>query len=54
MQRAQTQLPPYDAGPVLQDILTREGVARQHLNSYNEFIQRGLQSIVDEIGSIDV
>src|SRR5579864_9161769 len=45
---------PYDAWPVLQDILNREGVARQHLNSYNEFIQRGLQSIIDEIGSIDI
>ncbi|MDH2901038.1 MAG: DNA-directed RNA polymerase subunit B [archaeon] len=53
MQRAQTQIQ-YDAWPVLQDILTREGVARQHLNSYNEFIQRGLQSIIDEIGSIDI
>ncbi len=51
MQRAQQQ---YEAWAVLQDILTREGVARQHLNSYNEFIQRGLQSIVDEIGSIDI
>ncbi|MDG7000316.1 MAG: DNA-directed RNA polymerase subunit B, partial [Nitrososphaerota archaeon] len=44
----------YDAWPVLQDILNREGVARQHLNSYNEFIQRGLQSIIDEIGAIDI
>ena len=43
-----------DAWTVLQDILNREGVARQHLNSYNEFIQRGLQSIIDEIGSIDI
>ena len=41
-------------GQYLQDILNREGVARQHLNSYNEFIQRGLQSIIDEIGSIDI
>lgn len=43
-----------DAWTVLQDILNREGVARQHLNSYNEYIQRGLQSIIDEIGSIDI
>src|SRR5579862_3526901 len=53
MQKEQVQQP-YDAWPVLQDILNREGVARQHLNSYNEFIQRGLQSIIDEIGSIDI
>src|SRR5579875_349348 len=55
MQKAQSQeQQAYEAWPVLQDILMREGVARQHLNSYNEFIQRGLQSIIDEIGSIEI
>ncbi|MFN3621757.1 MAG: DNA-directed RNA polymerase subunit B, partial [Nitrososphaerales archaeon] len=43
-----------DTWVVLQDILEREGVARQHLNSYNEFIEKQLQSIVDEVGAIDV
>ena len=38
-----------DSWAVLRDILQREGVARQHLNSYNEFIAKGLQSIIDEI-----
>lgn len=33
-------------------MLEREGIARQHLTSYNEFVSRGMQSIVDEIGEI--
>src|SRR5579885_3525080 len=40
--------------PIINDILRREGVARQHLNSYNEFMERGLQSIIDEVGEIEV
>jgi len=39
---------------VLRDLLEREGVARQHLNSYNELISKGLQNIVDEIGEVEV
>ena len=40
--------------PVVNDILRREGVARRHLNSYNEFMERGLQSIIDEVGEIEI
>ncbi len=43
-----------DFWPIIYDILTREGVARQHLNSYNEFIERGIQSIVDEVGEVEI
>ena len=43
-----------DMWPIINDILRREGVARQHLNSYNEFMERGLQSIIDEVGEIEV
>ncbi|HYY49911.1 MAG TPA: DNA-directed RNA polymerase subunit B, partial [Nitrososphaeraceae archaeon] len=39
---------------IINDILRREGVARQHLNSYNEFMERGLQSIIDEVGEVEV
>jgi len=39
---------------ILRDILQREGIARQHLNSYDEFIEKGLQSIVDEVGGIEI
>jgi len=31
-----------------------EGLARQHLDSYNEFIDTGLQEIVDEVGEIEI
>ncbi len=40
--------------PVIQDILKREGVARQHLNSFDEFLDRGLQSIINEADHIEV
>src|SRR3954454_2453813 len=40
--------------PIIHDILRREGVARQHLNSYNEFTERGFQSIIDEVGEIEI
>jgi DNA-directed RNA polymerase subunit B len=44
----------YDSWIVLKDLLEKEGVARQHLNSYNEFISKGLQSIIDEIGDVEI
>ena len=39
---------------IVQDILTREGIAKQHLNSFDEFLKKGLQEIIDEIGHIDI
>ena len=40
--------------PIIEDLLSKEGIARQHLNSFNEFRERGLQSIIDEVGHIDI
>ena len=40
--------------PVIQDILKREGIARQHLNSFDEFLERGLQSIINEVTQIEI
>src|ERR687897_1755160 len=40
--------------PIINDILRKEGVARQHLNSYNEFMERGIQSIIDEVAEIEI
>lgn len=40
--------------PIIQDLLKREGIARQHLNSFDEFLERGLQSIIDEVGHIEI
>jgi len=48
------QVPKYDSWMILSDLLQREGVARQHLNSYNELVLKGLQNIIDEIGEIEV
>lgn len=39
---------------IIEDILRKEGIARQHLNSYNEFVERGVQSIIEENGSVEI
>ncbi len=31
-----------------------KGLVRQHLDSYNEFVEHGLQEVVDEIGEIEI
>ncbi len=50
----ETTVAKYDPWPVLKGILESEGVSRQHLNSYNEFIETGLQSIIDEVGGMEI
>ncbi len=39
---------------IIQDILTREGIAKQHLNSFDEFLKNGLQEIINEVNAIDI
>ena len=39
---------------VIQNILKQEGIARQHLNSFDEFLDAGLQSIINEVDHIDI
>ena len=40
---------------MLQKTFFREkGLVRQHLDSYNEFIDRGLQEVIDEVGEINI
>src|SRR3972149_1980806 len=40
---------------ILQKSFFREkGLVRQHLDSYNEFIDHGLQEIIDEVGQINI
>ena len=34
--------------------LKEKGLVRQHLDSYNEFIDHGLQEVIDEIGEIPI
>ena len=40
--------------PVIQNILKNEGIARQHLNSFDEFLENGLQQIITEVNQIDI
>lgn len=44
----------FDGWSILENALKTGGVARQHLNSYNEFIEHGMQAIIDEIGGFEV
>jgi len=37
---------------IIQDILSRQGIAKQHLNSFDEFLKKGLQEIIDEINLV--
>ncbi len=39
---------------IIKNILETEGIARQHLNSYNQFIKKGMQSIVNEVGEVEI
>ena len=39
---------------VIQDMLVREGISKQHLNSFDEFLKKGLQEIINEIDHIDI
>ena len=39
---------------IINDMLTRDGVAKQHLTSFDEFLKKGLQEIIDEINHIDI
>ena len=39
---------------VIQNILRTEGIARQHLNSFDEFVDTGLQSIIHEVEHVDI
>lgn len=44
----------YNSWEIIKNMLETEGVAKQHLNSYNEFIETGLQSIIDEIDGLAI
>jgi len=39
---------------LLRAFFKEKGLVRQHLDSYNEFIDHGLQEIVDEVGEISI
>jgi len=39
---------------LIKRFLEEKGLVRQHIDSYNEFIETGLQAIVDETGEIPI
>ncbi|MCS7125070.1 MAG: DNA-directed RNA polymerase subunit B [Candidatus Bathyarchaeota archaeon] len=43
-----------DSNVLLKAFFKEKGLVRQHLDSYNEFIDHGLQEIVDEVGEIPI
>jgi len=43
-----------DLWVLMEAFFKQKGLARQHLDSYNEFISVGLQEIIDEIGQVEV
>ncbi|MEM1990980.1 MAG: DNA-directed RNA polymerase subunit B'', partial [Candidatus Bathyarchaeia archaeon] len=45
---------PEDAFLVFKSFFEEKGLVRQHLDSYNEFVEHGLQEIIDEIGEIEI
>jgi len=48
------ELYPEDLWSVLEIFFREVGLARQHLESYDEFIEKGLQKIVDEVKEIPI
>ncbi len=43
-----------DTWPVVESFFKEKGLVRQHLDSYNDFIERGLQQVIDEIAGIEL
>ncbi|MEO0226155.1 MAG: hypothetical protein ABIL05_04295, partial [candidate division WOR-3 bacterium] len=39
---------------LLSAFFREKGLVRQHLDSYNEFIDHGLQEVIDEVGEIPI
>jgi len=39
---------------IMKSFIKETGLVRQHIDSYNEFIESGLQSIIDEVGEIPI
>ncbi len=43
-----------DTWPLVESFFNEKGMVRQHLYSYNNFIDRGIQHVIDEIGGIEL
>ena len=49
-----TELSKEDTHILLKTFFNEKGIVRQHLDSYNEFIDHGLQEVVDEVAEIPI
>jgi DNA-directed RNA polymerase subunit B len=49
-----TELSKEDTHLLLKSFFSDKGLVRQHLDSYNEFIDHGLQEVVDEVSEIPI
>jgi DNA-directed RNA polymerase subunit B len=49
-----TELSKEDTHLLLKTFFNEKGLVRQHLDSYNEFIDHGLQEVVDEVNEIPI
>jgi DNA-directed RNA polymerase subunit B len=49
-----TELSKEDTHLLLKSFFSEKGLVRQHLDSYNEFIDHGLQEVVDEVSEIPI
>ena len=49
-----TEFQKEDIHILLKTFFEEKGLVRQHLDSYNEFIDHGLQEVVDEVGEIAI
>ncbi|MHA1773238.1 MAG: hypothetical protein ACTSXO_03820, partial [Candidatus Heimdallarchaeota archaeon] len=43
-----------DINLLLKAFFQEKGLVRQHLDSYNEFIDHGIQEVIDEVGEISI
>jgi len=49
-----TEISKEDTHIMLKAFFKEKGLVRQHLDSYNEFIDHGLQEVIDEVGEIAI
>ena len=49
-----TEIQKEDIPLLLKTFFNEKGLVRQHLDSYNEFIDHGLQEVVDEVAEIPI
>ncbi len=49
-----TEFSKEDASLLLKAFFKEKGLVRQHLDSFNEFIDHGLQEVIDEVGEISI